>query len=285
MPHPTHSTPHPAGLFDAAHPHRASGPWTPAPPHPAATPRTSARPHPAYKHLTALLLTLAALLSPRPALAAPPAWRWPLDGHPQVIRRFTPPPAPWLAGHRGIDLSAPPGTPVLAAGPGVIGYAGPVAGRGVVTIHHPNGLRTTYLPVHPSVRQGQQVSTSDHLGTLESTPPPHCPQSCLHWGLLRDTRYLDPLLLTGNGLTRLLPYWPTATPPPAQAPPPPLPELPHLTPPPPLPPLASPPSSPPPLAFSLASPPPLVLALSPAPPLVWPIHQHPSPAAPPRPAL
>lgn len=69
---------------------------------------------------------------------------------PEVTRGFDPPDGPYRPGHRGVDLAAGPGTPVLAAGAGVVGYAGVLAGRGVVTVVHPgDGLRTTYEPVHP----------------------------------------------------------------------------------------------------------------------------------------
>ncbi|MFI6602019.1 peptidoglycan DD-metalloendopeptidase family protein [Nonomuraea sp. NPDC050536] len=140
-----------------------------------------------------------------------PPWRWPLDGHPHVLRRFTPPPVPWLRGHRGIDLAAPPGTPVYAAGPGVVTFAARLANRGVIAITHPTGLRTTYLPVKASVRQGQPITAGTRLGVIEDVPG-HCPVSCLHWGLLRATRYLDPLLLLAQANIRLLPYWPTQHP-------------------------------------------------------------------------
>lgn len=148
-----------------------------------------------------------------PARASPPTealtWRWPLHGQPRILRRFAPPPKPWLAGHRGIDLAAPVATPVLAAGPGTIRFAGPVAGKGVVTIDHPNGLRTTYLPVKPSVSRGHQVTPGTEIGVIDGSKP-HCPESCLHWGLIRDAHYLNPLHLLGHAPTRLLPFWPQA---------------------------------------------------------------------------
>ncbi|WP_084961358.1 M23 family metallopeptidase [Thermoactinospora rubra] len=142
---------------------------------------------------------------------APTTWQWPLPSHPRILRDFLPPPEPWLAGHRGTDLAAPPGTPVLAAGPGVVGYAGELAGRGVVVVLHPNGLRTTYLPVVASVRQGDPVTTGTRLGVVQDRPG-HCHEPCLHWGLLRTDHYLDPLLLVGLGVVRLLPYWETRSP-------------------------------------------------------------------------
>ncbi|MEV4476801.1 M23 family metallopeptidase [Nonomuraea sp. NPDC049504] len=114
---------------------------------------------------------------------------------------------PWLAGHRGIDLAAPVATPVLAAGPGTIRFSGPIAGKGVVTIDHPNGLRTTYLPVTPSLARGHPVAPGTEIGVIAAPSKTHCPESCLHWGLIRDAQYLNPLHLLGHAPTRLLPFW------------------------------------------------------------------------------
>lgn len=159
-------------------------------------------------------LTAITMLVPRRALAAPGPrapdgpWRWPLPvltRAPEVTRGFDPPSDPYGPGHRGVDLAAAAGTSVLAAGPGMVGYAGNLAGRGVVTVVHPAGLETTYEPVRPAVRAGQRVAEGDVLGTLQ---PGHtgCPRAaCLHWGLLRGHSYLDPLSLLRRPPVRLLP--------------------------------------------------------------------------------
>ncbi len=93
----------------------------------------------APRWLTAVLVSVVVLLGvpPGPAGAANGGqWGWPLPGIPTVLRPFQPPPTPYAAGHRGVDLAAPVGASVLAAGTGVIGYAGRLAGRGVVTVVH-----------------------------------------------------------------------------------------------------------------------------------------------------
>ncbi|MBO3746742.1 M23 family metallopeptidase [Streptosporangiaceae bacterium NEAU-GS5] len=147
----------------------------------------------------------------RPGRRAVPAswsgWRWPLAGRPRVLRRFAPPPKPWLAGHRGVDLAAEPGDRVVAAGDGVVAFAAELAGRGVVVVAHRGGLRTTYLPVTASVRPSEAVSAGQEIGVIEDRPG-HCATSCLHWGLRRGDTYLNPLLLVGFGVVRLLPTWP-----------------------------------------------------------------------------
>jgi len=132
-------------------------------------------------------------------------YRWPLAGVPAVTRPFQPPPRPWLPGHRGVDLAGSPGVLVLAAGSGVVAFAGSVAGVGVVSIDHPGGLRTTYEPVTPLVAAGAPVVAGQPIGVLL---PGHegCPvAACLHWGLRRGGDYLDPLTLLGLARMRLYP--------------------------------------------------------------------------------
>ena len=70
-----------------------------------------------------------------------------------------------------------------SAGAGVVAFAGVVAGRGVVSVDHPGGLRTTYEPVLATVARGDQVGAGAVLGRLELVAS-HCPPAaCLHWGL------------------------------------------------------------------------------------------------------
>ncbi|MFF9482316.1 M23 family metallopeptidase [Streptomyces sp. NPDC014733] len=120
-----------------------------------------------------------------------------------------------------MDLAAPPGTTVRAAAPGEVAFAGVVAGRGVVTVQLSDTgeppLRTTYEPVHASVRKGDRVAAGQPVGVLQQGPF-HCHETCLHWGLLRGKTYLDPLTLLPpdmrrTGPSRLLPLTGVPTPP------------------------------------------------------------------------
>jgi murein DD-endopeptidase MepM/ murein hydrolase activator NlpD len=134
------------------------------------------------------------------------SWRWPLGGTPVVTRPFDPPPTPYAAGHRGVDLGGTAGQPVLAAGAGVVSFAGLVAGRPVVSVQHADGLRTTYEPVAPQVAAGQVVAGGSPLGVLVAGHA-GCPaDACLHWGLRRGEAYLDPLSLLRPPRVRLLPW-------------------------------------------------------------------------------
>ncbi|HEY5184136.1 MAG TPA: peptidase, partial [Actinomycetes bacterium] len=94
---------------------------------------------------------------------------------------------------------------VGAAGAGQVGFAGPLAGRGVVVVVH-GALPTTYEPVTATVSVGDQVAAGEPIGVLEPAVV-HCDgRACLHWGLLRGTTYLDPLTLLGPTRVRLLPF-------------------------------------------------------------------------------
>jgi len=146
----------------------------------------------------------AAGRGPRPVVPTS-QFRWPLPGHPTVVRPFSPSPTRYGRGHRGVDLAAAPGVTVLAAGAGRVAFAGVVAGRGVVSVDHAGGLRTTYEPVTGAVAAGDVVTAGTVLGTLASGHAGCRAPACLHWGLRRGRTYLDPLALLGRGPVRLLP--------------------------------------------------------------------------------
>jgi murein DD-endopeptidase MepM/ murein hydrolase activator NlpD len=78
-------------------------------------------------------------------------------------------------------------------------FAGDLAGRPLVSIAHPGGLRTSYEPVRPWVRAGQRVAQGDAIGQLLAGHP-GCPVAvCLHWGAMWGAAsaadYVDPLAL------------------------------------------------------------------------------------------
>ncbi|WP_308427577.1 M23 family metallopeptidase [Streptomyces albospinus] len=134
---------------------------------------------------------------------------------PTVLRGWEPPPAPWAAGHRGVDLAASAGAVVRSAAPGQVAFTGTVAGRGVLTIELSGSgrppLRTTYEPVRATAHTGQHVMAGQPVGVLQRGTF-HCRAPCLHWGLLRGKSYLDPLSLLPpamlhGGPSRLLPVF------------------------------------------------------------------------------
>ncbi|MFS2076755.1 M23 family metallopeptidase [Curtobacterium sp. CT11-133] len=117
-------------------------------------------------------------------------WVWP-TGSRVVGRPWEAPADDYAAGHRGIDVGAPLGTVVVAVNDGTVTFAGQVAGRGVVTIDHGGGLRSTVDSVAPGVATGDTVAQGDAVGTVSVG---HCPAAdpCLHVGARLDDRYVDP---------------------------------------------------------------------------------------------
>lgn len=150
-----------------------------------------------------------AATAPPPHAAAGSVPGLPVDAAPYgppvpgaLTRRFDPPAVPWGAGHRGVDLEAAPGDEVRSPAAGVVSFAGVVVGRGVVTVRHPDGLRSSLEPVTAAVRAGDVVAAGDLLGTLE----PGGTHLGVHWGVRDGEVYRDPLgLLPAAGPVVLLP--------------------------------------------------------------------------------
>lgn len=128
------------------------------------------------------------------AATADPGWQRPIAG--PVVRHFTPPASRWARGHRGVDLAVSPGVHIRAAGTGIVVYAGTIAGRGVISIEHAGGLRTTYEPVEPLVSRGMHVRSGQPIAV--HAPDQRHPAS-VHWGLRVRGAYVDPLLLLRRG--------------------------------------------------------------------------------------
>lgn len=95
--------------------------------------------------------------------------------------------------HAGVDLAAPRGTSIAAAGDGRVIFAGKRRGYGnTVVIEHADGRRTLYahaerLLVQPGdhVRAGQPIAT---VGATGRATGPH-----LHFEVVEDGRRVDPL--------------------------------------------------------------------------------------------
>jgi len=97
--------------------------------------------------------------------------------------------------HEGIDLVAPVGTPIYAAGDGVIAGAGPNGGYGNwVRIEHRGNFATVYGHLErfaPEVEVGRVVARGDLIGFVGSTG--HSTGAHLHFELLSNGKPVDPL--------------------------------------------------------------------------------------------
>src|SRR5690349_16396937 len=126
---------------------------------------------------------LAAFADPSPGSVptiAPGGYAWPVEG--PILRGFEPPPDPYSAGHRGIDIGAPFGSTLLAAQDGIVAFAGYVAGALYISIDHPDGVRTTYSWLSAvAVRKGQTVVKGQVIGNTGHGHP-DVVQPHLHFG-------------------------------------------------------------------------------------------------------
>jgi murein DD-endopeptidase MepM/ murein hydrolase activator NlpD len=94
---------------------------------------------------------------------------------------------------------------VLSAGAGVVAFSGVIAGRGVITVRHLGGLRTTYEPVDDRLASGAVVPRGGTIGVVSAVAGHCAPLTCLHWGAISGRTYRDPLSLLGFGRPILLP--------------------------------------------------------------------------------
>ncbi|MQX38555.1 peptidoglycan DD-metalloendopeptidase family protein [Roseospira navarrensis] len=95
--------------------------------------------------------------------------------------------------HTGVDFAAPTGTPIYAAGDGVVHYAGRKGGYGkYVQLRHNAEFATAYA--HMSrilVENGQRVEQGDVIGRVGSTGRSTGPH--LHYEIIRNGRKVNPL--------------------------------------------------------------------------------------------
>ena len=161
----------------------------------------------------AAVVLCGVLLSAAPAVADSgndnARLQWPLRPPPTVVRGFDAPSPNWNPGHRGVDLAGAPGQPVYAAGSATVVFAGLLAGRPVVSLAHPGGLRTSYEPVRAAVRVGESVTAATVIGELAAGHAGCRAAACLHWGAMwgpaSGADYVDPLGLLKSTRVRLKP--------------------------------------------------------------------------------
>lgn len=162
--------------------------------------------HNVRRGVLALIMVCACFCGLVTSASASPSVRyvWPLNPQPEVTEPFDAPAVRWNPGHRGVDLAATHEQTVLAAGDGVVAFAGVVAGKPVVSIDH-GAIRTTYEPVVASVTTGSAVRKGDPIGSVVAGHEGCAVETCVHWGAKRGDVYLDPLSLLRPRQVRLLP--------------------------------------------------------------------------------
>lgn len=107
--------------------------------------------------------------------------------------------------HKGIDFAAPTGTPIYAAGAGVVEEAGSKGSYGnYIRVRHNNQISTAYAHMSrfgTGMRRGARVSQGDvigYVGTTGRSTGPH-----LHYEILKGGQQVNPLSVdmpTGRNL-------------------------------------------------------------------------------------
>jgi len=123
---------------------------------------------------------------------------WPLDVQGFVTRGQVGPGDP-AESHAGIDIAAPQGTPVRAAGGGTVEAAGMDRDYGLfVLLRHPEGYETMYG--HASrllVAEGDLVQAGQVIALTGSSGRSTAPH--LHFEIRREGKSLDPLTMVREG--------------------------------------------------------------------------------------
>jgi murein DD-endopeptidase MepM/ murein hydrolase activator NlpD len=100
--------------------------------------------------------------------------------------------------HKGVDFASDAGADVLAVASGIVTWAGPREGYGLlVEINHGNGYVTRYahaartmVAVGDQVERGQAVAV---VGSTGRSTGPH-----LHFEVVKDGRQIDPMAFVGH---------------------------------------------------------------------------------------
>ncbi len=94
------------------------------------------------------------------------------------------------AGHWGVDLAMDAGGVVRAVGSGSVTFAGSVAGRLSVTVHHGGVVRTSYSYLERVlVRRGDNVQRGDPVGISGI----HDGREAFHFSVRLGDEYVDPV--------------------------------------------------------------------------------------------
>ncbi len=108
--------------------------------------------------------------------------------------------------HRGVDFRAPRGTPIVAAGNGVVEYAGRRGGYGkYVRIRHNRTYKTAYAHLSrfaTTIVPGKRVKQGDVIGYVGSTGRSTGPH--LHFEVLKNNEQVNPIEVGDFGPIRSL---------------------------------------------------------------------------------
>lgn len=162
------------------------------------------------KTLFLLLITSTLTVSPANSSVQVPPLAMPMDlqGPEDTINQYLAPMSEYGEGHRGIDLAAQIGEPVLSPADGEISFVGKVGYRNVISVRFGKSLTASLEPVCSELIEGTLVLMGEEIGLVCEPDPEylwHCSQTCLHFGTRSEAGYFSPLALIGGlGPSRLV---------------------------------------------------------------------------------
>ena len=120
---------------------------------------------------------------------------WPVPGNERISSHFGNRASPGGIGstnHKGIDIPAPTGKPIISVKTGIVESAGRMGGYGnCVVVDHENGFKSLYGHMSAiTCNAGDRVKPGDVIGKVGSTgwsTGPH-----LHFSLIKNGTYIDP---------------------------------------------------------------------------------------------
>ena len=151
----------------------------------------------------------SATRTPNLGVGSEDLWEPPLGRPLRVSEPFRAPLHPYGPGHRGIDIPATVGAPVVAPADGVVSFEGTVVDRGVISIRINARTVLSMEPIEP-LSSGDDTPAENHASTREDgssvgdtvtkgeavgvvSTGAHCSGSCLHLGVRVDGEYVNPM--------------------------------------------------------------------------------------------
>ena len=124
------------------------------------------------------------------------SFTWPIPGATRITSEFGGRESPTegaSTNHKGVDIGAPTGTPIVAAASGSVVISTYSASAGnYIMINHGGGVYTVYMHMSSrSVSVGDEVSKGETIGLCGSTG--YSTGSHLHFGVRIDGSYVNPL--------------------------------------------------------------------------------------------